>query len=79
MQRQLTRKKIKLKSIKMAYYDEGAGTPIILLHGFPDSAEVWRNIAPILIKDGYRIIAPDLRGFGESEAPIACGSYKSNT
>ncbi len=76
MQRQLTRKKIKLKSIKMAYYDEGAGTPIILLHGFPDSADVWRNIAPILIKDGYRIIAPDLRGFGESEAPIACGSYK---
>lgn len=53
MQRQLTRKKIKLKSIKMAYYDEGAGTPIILLHGFPDSADVWRNIAPILIKDGY--------------------------
>ncbi len=76
MQRQLARKHIMLQGINMAYYDEGAGIPIILLHGFPDSADVWRKMAPLLINDGYRIIAPDLRGFGESDAPIAVGSYK---
>lgn len=76
MERQLTRKELTLQSIKMSYYDSGAGTPIILLHGFPDSADVWRKVAPHLVSNGYRVIAPDLRGFGDSEAPIAVGSYQ---
>lgn len=75
MQRQLTRQKITLQSIKMAYYDGGNGEPIILLHGFPDSADLWRKVAPLFEKNNYRVIAPDLRGFGESEAPLAVGSY----
>src|SRR4051794_38971382 len=47
--------------------DAGAGWPVILLHGFPLSAEMWR---PQLerVPQGWRYIAPDLRGFGPSPA-----------
>ncbi len=76
MQRQLARKKVKFQDTEIAYYDGGSGTPVMLLHGFPDSADVWRKVTPLLINDGYRVIAPDLRGFGESAAPVAVGSYQ---
>src|SRR5262249_47900877 len=36
----------------------------LLLHGWPDSPETWRDVAPALAKDGYRVIAPALRGYG---------------
>jgi len=39
---------------------------VLLLHGFPDSSHVWRHQVPALVEAGMRIIAPDLRGFGES-------------
>ncbi|MDZ7627659.1 MAG: alpha/beta hydrolase [Parvularculaceae bacterium] len=40
--------------------------PAILLHGFPDSSAVWDRLTPFLVDGGYRVIAPDMRGFGES-------------
>ena len=48
---------------------EGEGEPVMLLHGFPDSNYVWRDVIPLLVKAGYKVIAPDQRGFGESDAP----------
>jgi pimeloyl-ACP methyl ester carboxylesterase len=54
----------------------GQGEPVMLLHGFPDSAELWRLITPILVQAGYRVIAPDQRGFGRSEAPAGVEHYK---
>jgi pimeloyl-ACP methyl ester carboxylesterase len=48
--------------------DEGQGIPVLLLHGNPDSSEVWTAIIPGL-SPGYRCIAPDLPGFGRSNAP----------
>lgn len=48
---------------------EGEGEPVMLLHGFPDSNYVWRDVIPQLVKAGYKVIAPDQRGFGESDAP----------
>jgi pimeloyl-ACP methyl ester carboxylesterase len=48
--------------------DEGRGTPILFLHGNPDSSEIWSGIIPEL-SPGYRCIAPDLPGFGRSTAP----------
>jgi len=50
------------------YYEvHGAGAPILFVHGFPLSGELWRPFVPALGK-GFRLIIPDLRGHGRSEA-----------
>ncbi|HKS43818.1 MAG TPA: alpha/beta hydrolase [Amycolatopsis sp.] len=56
--------------------DEGTGPPVLLLHGFPDSSAVWRHQIPALVAAGHRVIAPDLRGFGESDRPEGVGNYR---
>jgi haloalkane dehalogenase len=59
------------EGIKMAYFDIGnIDDPIILLvHGEPNSSFVFRNIAPYLVKQKFRVIIPDLIGFGYSDKP----------
>ncbi len=52
----------------MAYFDAGEGRPVLFLHGFPTSAHLWRNVAP-LVAPRARAIAPDLIGYGDSEKP----------
>ncbi|MBI5503374.1 MAG: alpha/beta fold hydrolase [Deltaproteobacteria bacterium] len=54
---------------------QGHGPDVMLLHGFPDSHQLWRNQIPALVAAGYRVIAPDLRGFGDSDAPRATPAY----
>ncbi|MFN2613196.1 MAG: alpha/beta fold hydrolase [Actinomycetota bacterium] len=56
--------------------DEGSGTPVLLLHGFPDNSRLWRNVIPSLTAAGYRTIAPDMRGFGESDRPGDVAEYR---
>lgn len=53
---------------KIHYIDEGAGDPILFLHGQPTSSYLWRNIIPHVTGQG-RCIAPDLIGFGKSDKP----------
>lgn len=55
--------------------DYGAGTPILLLHGFPDSKELWQFQIPALAEMGYRVIAPDLRGYGKAPSPLEKEKY----
>ena len=50
-------------------------TVVLLLHGFPDSRHVWRYQIPALLDAGYRVIAPDLRGYGESSRPEGVENY----
>jgi len=59
------------ENIKMAYLDIGSiDNPIVLLlHGEPNSSFVYRNIAPYLVKQNFRVIIPDLVGFGYSDKP----------
>lgn len=47
----------------------------MLLHGFPDSAVLWRHQIPVLVEADYRVIAPDQRGFGDSDAPTGKMHY----
>jgi pimeloyl-ACP methyl ester carboxylesterase len=42
---------------------------VILLHGWPEDGSSWRAVAPLLVDAGYRVVAPDLKGFGRSDAP----------
>lgn len=51
---------------KIAVHLHGQGEPVVLLHGFPLDATVWRNQIQSLVECGFQIIAPDLRGFGRS-------------
>jgi len=56
--------------IRMHYAEAGdpAGEPLVLLHGWPQNHHMWRRVIPLL-EDRFRIIAPDLRGFGQTDAP----------
>ncbi len=56
-----------LRGVRIGYVDEGHGTPLLLVHGWPETMRIWwRNIAP-LAAAGFRVLAPDLRGFGTSD------------
>ena len=57
------------------YEVTGEGRPVLLLHGFPDSGRLWRNQVPVLAGAGFRVIVPDLRGYGRSDKPEAASSY----
>ena len=59
----------------MAVLDEREGQPVPLLHGFLDSSRIWRYKVPTPVAAGMRVIAPDLRGFGESDKPEAVEEY----
>ncbi|MDF2667967.1 MAG: alpha/beta hydrolase [Paenibacillus sp.] len=54
--------------IQLAYEDSGAGRPLLLVHGFCGSSAYWKDTTKLL-QASYRVIAPDLRGHGRSEAP----------
>jgi haloacetate dehalogenase len=54
--------------IRQHYLEAGEGPPVVLLHGFPETSFAWRHQIPILA-ERYRVIAPDLRGYGETEKP----------
>jgi pimeloyl-ACP methyl ester carboxylesterase len=69
-------RRIDCDGVTLAVQDEGAGTPVLLLHGFPDSSRVWRHQVPALVGAGFRAIAPDLRGFGESDRPDGVEEYR---
>ncbi len=54
---------------KIAYIDIGKGEPILLLHGVPTSSFMYRKVARILVAEGYRVIMPDMLGYGGSDKP----------
>src|SRR4051812_27839203 len=51
------------------------GPPVVLLHGWPDRASLWDAQIAALSEAGYRVLAPDLRGFGDSDKPADVASY----
>ncbi|MFW9828427.1 MAG: haloalkane dehalogenase [Candidatus Thorarchaeota archaeon] len=62
---------IEIEDIRIHYIDEGSedGDIILLMHGEPSWSFLYRHMIPILVKEGYRAIAPDLVGFGRSDKP----------
>jgi pimeloyl-ACP methyl ester carboxylesterase len=61
--------------IRMHATTTGQGPVILLLHGFPDTHLVWRKQVPVLAHAGFRVLAPDLRGYGRTEAPPHVHDY----
>jgi pimeloyl-ACP methyl ester carboxylesterase len=62
-------KKVTVNDITMAYDDCGEGPTLLLIHGFPLNRRMWQAQLVPVANSGYRVIAPDLRGFGSSDAP----------
>lgn len=63
--------------LRLHYIDEGprTGRIVLLLHGEPTWAYLWRHMIPLLTAQGYRVLAPDLIGFGRSDKLLGRGSY----
>ncbi len=56
-------------SVELRVRAGGSGPPVILLHGHPRTHTTWYDVAPRLADAGYRVICPDLRGYGQSSKP----------
>lgn len=63
-----------LNGLPIAWSEGGAGPPLLMLHGFPQTRALWARVAPRLAAT-HRVICPDLRGYGESGKPKAVSAY----
>src|SRR5258708_11424938 len=62
---------VEVDGLRVHYVDEGPrdAAALLLLHGEPSWAFLYRKMIPVLVKDGHRVVAPDLVGFGRSDKP----------
>ena len=65
-----------INGVRLHYVEAGEGPLVILLHGFPEFWYSWRHQIPALAQAGYRVIAPDMRGYNTSEKPPGVGAYR---
>jgi pimeloyl-ACP methyl ester carboxylesterase len=57
------------------YEVTGEGRPLVLIHGFPDSGRLWRHQVAPLADAGFKVIVPDMRGYGASDKPATVDEY----
>ena len=69
-----TKKRLITEECEIFFVEKGKGTPVVLLHGFPQTHSMWADVAP-LFPDTYHVICPDLRGYGQSSKPEGYKSY----
>jgi len=62
--------------VELALQIHGEGPTLVLLHGWPDTGALWREMTPDLVADGYRVVVADLRGCGRSSKPLETSSYR---
>lgn len=67
---------IQVNGVTLNVIIEGRGPDVLLIHGFPDSKEIWSRQIPALVAAGYRVIAPDTRGIGDSQLLPARSDYQ---
>lgn len=77
MEGEIQHKWVKTNGVKIHIAEQqGTGGPLVLLlHGFPEIWYSWRHQIPFLANHGYHVVAPDLRGYGDSDSPISPSSY----
>ena len=68
---EFSHRQIDTNGISMHVAEAGAGMPVLFCHGFPELWYSWRHQMRALAAAGYRAIAPDQRGYGETSAPEA--------
>lgn len=72
---QLSEHMVDCGSARLKVIEQGEGPAVVLCHGFPGLAYSWRHQLPALAAAGYRAIAPDMRGYGGSDAPAGSAAY----
>jgi pimeloyl-ACP methyl ester carboxylesterase len=75
----MTARTVQTNGIELSVIDEGEGSLVVLCHGFPELAYSWRHQVSVLTQAGYRVVAPDMRGYGSSSAPQAVDAYDVTT
>ena len=68
-------RKLSVNGIDLAFVEQGSGPLVLLCHGWPELSYSWRRQIPVLAEAGYRVVAPDMRGYGETSAPAAIEAY----
>jgi len=71
-----THREAVVNGVRLHYVEQGAGPLVVLLHGFPEFWYSWRHQIPALAEAGFRVIAPDQRGYNTSEKPRGVRSYR---
>ena len=66
---------VDLAGVRLHYVEAGEGPLVVLLHGFPEFWFSWRFQIPALAAAGFRVVAPDMRGYNLSDKPKGVGSY----
>src|SRR5271169_5983887 len=66
---------IEANGIRMRVAEQGAGPVVLLCHGWPESWYSWRHQLKALADAGYRAVAPDMRGYGQTDRPDAIDQY----
>ncbi len=72
------RRRVPTNGVELDVLDAGPadGPLVVLVHGFPESSHAWRHQLPTLAAAGYRVLAPDQRGYARSSAPGAVDAYR---
>src|SRR5438270_940330 len=71
-----THQRASVNGLQLHYVEAGAGPAVVLLHGFPEFWYAWRHQLPALAAAGYRVIAPDMRGYDLSAKPRRVHNYR---
>lgn len=72
-------KKILIDDVHYHVYDEGDGDQVVLLlHGMPDTTSLWSHQASALVNAGYRVVAPDMLGYGKTDKPQESARYAAD-
>lgn len=66
---------VELNGMKIHIAEAGAGPLVLLCHGFPECWYSWRHQIKALSEAGYHVIAPDMRGYGQTDRPSAIDQY----
>ena len=72
----VTHSTMSVGAVTLHYASAGTGAPVVLLHGFPEFWYSWRRQLPALAEAGFRAVAPDLRGYNESDRPTGVANYR---
>jgi epoxide hydrolase 4 len=65
-----------LGDVRLHYVEAGEGPLVLLLHGFPQFWYQWRHQVPVLVEAGFRVVAPDMRGYNLSDKPLGVRAYR---
>ncbi len=68
-------RQLPVSGIELHVAELGSGPPVVLCHGFPELWYSWRHQLPALAEAGYRVVAPDMRGYGQSSIPEDVDAY----